>query len=189
MRPITEFRVPNLPSFRATIPLLVLAVGLSACSATAPVADAPPDTPAATQPVSWADVERMDVGQYPDVLPPVRDALVHDVPQALMNSTADDGSQIELDGFRVQVFSSSVREEAAVVEDAVERWLSYLSDGQRNRLGLSDIVAVYSFYRPPFYRIRVGDFEQRDDAVRLANALQRQWTGALVVPDRVTVMR
>jgi len=168
--------------------ILLIAVVLSACSTTAPVVvDEPAAEPAG--PRTWAEVESVDMNDYPDTLPRVDDTLVHDVPQSLMNSTADDGTQVELDGFRVQVFSSSEREEAVQVEDAIQRWLNSLSDGQRNALGLSENVAVYSFYRPPFYRLRVGDFEKREDAARLASALQRNWPGALVVPDRVTIIR
>jgi hypothetical protein len=168
--------------------LLLLGMMMSACSATTPVMEEKP----AMEPVgptTWAEVEKVEMRNYPDALPRVDDTLVHDVPQSLMNSTADDGSQIEIEGFRIQVFSSSERDEAAVVEDAVERWLSGLSDGQRNALGLPDIIPVYAFYQSPFYRVRVGDFEKREDAARLAAALKRQWAGALVVPDRVTVMR
>lgn len=161
---------------------------LSACSASAPVVSDPPPVEN-DGPTSWSEVEEVDMNDYPDVLPQIESALEHDVPQSLMNSTADDGTTIELDGFRVQVFSSSEREEAVRVEDALQRWINGLSDGQRNNLGLSDAVTVYSFYRPPFYRIRVGDFEQREEAARLAGTLQRQWPGALVVPDRVTIVR
>lgn len=168
--------------------VLVLLTVLAGCSGSAPVVvDDPVDLPSG--PSTWSEVEEVDMNDYPDVIPQVDQALVHDVPQSLMNSTADDGTAVELDGYRVQVFSSSEREEAVRVEDAVQRWLNGLSDGQRNALGLSDAATVYSFYRPPFYRIRVGDFEKRENAARLATTLQRQWPGALVVPDRVTIIR
>ena len=178
----------HIPPMRPWALLAVLSLALSACSSSAPaVTD---DIPAAvTGPTSWSEVESVDMNDYPDVLPQTEVILEHDVPQSLMNSTADDGTAIELDGFRVQVFSSSERSEAAQVEDEVQRWLNGLSDGQRNRMGLAGVVSVYSFYRPPFYRIRVGDFEKRDDALALTNSLQRQWPGALIVPDRVTIIR
>jgi len=171
-----------------SVAMLALLLVLSGCSASAPiVSDDPIDEP--TGPSTWPEVEEIDMNDYPDTLPQIDQTLEHDVPQSLMNSTADDGTPIELDGFRVQVFSSSEREEAVRVEDTVQRWLNGLSDGQRNALGLSETATVYSFYRPPFYRIRVGDFEKRENAARLATTLQRQWPGALVVPDRVTIIR
>ena len=171
--------------------LYVLALTLlviPACSSSVPVVDPKvDDTPSG--PTTWAEVETVDMTEYPDV-PPVRETVQeHDVPLALMNSTADDGKQVEIDGFRVQVFSSPERDEAVTVEDDLRRWVSRLSDGQRNALGLPDVVPVYSLYRQPFYRVRIGDFESREDASRLANALQRQFPGSLVVPDRVTVIR
>lgn len=167
---------------------LVLVLSASACTTSAPlVTDMPTEEPSG--PTMWSEVEEVDMNDHPDQLPRVEEILEHDVPQTLMNSTADDGTSIELEGFRVQVFSSSEREEAVQVEDAIQRWLNGLSDGQRNTLGLPEAVTVYSFYRPPFYRLRVGDFEKREEAARLATALQRQWPGALVVPDQVTIIR
>ncbi len=172
---------------RLLIPLLA-ALFMAACSATAPsTVDVLPVEPEG--PTTWPEVEEVDMNDYPDVLTAEETTLEHDVPQSLMNSTADDGTPVELDGFRVQVFSSSEREEAVQVEDEVQRWLNGLSEGQRNALGLSEAVTVYSFYRPPFYRIRVGDFERREEATRLTSALQRRWPGALIVPDRVTIIR
>ncbi|MDE2996100.1 MAG: SPOR domain-containing protein [Bacteroidota bacterium] len=168
--------------------ILLLPLWVVACSSSAPLVDDPvDDTPSG--PTTWAKVETVDMSQYPDIAPAAATPLEHDVPLALMNSTADDGAQVELSGFRVQVFSSSEREEAVTVEDEARRWLNGLSEGQRNALGLPETVPVYSIYRQPFYRIRVGDFEFRDDASRLATTLQRRFPGALVVPDRVTIMR
>lgn len=169
--------------------VLVLALLVfPACSSSVPVVDpAVDDTPSG--PTTWAEVETVDMTQYPDI-PPVRETVLeHDVPLALMNSTADDGTQVELDGFRVQVFSSPERDEAVTVEDDLRRWVSRLSEGQRNALGLPEVVPVYSLYRQPFYRVRIGDFESREDASRLATALQRPFPGSLVVPDRVTIIR
>ena len=167
-----------------------LLLGPTACSGSLPVAE-PTQTEAATEqgPTTWPEVETLDLEQYPDEAPVEIVVIEHDVPDALMNSTADDGTVVELDGFRVQVFSSSEREEAVRMEDEVHRWINGLSDARRAELGVSETLAVYSIYRQPLYRIRVGDFERRVDASRLVPALQRQFPGALVVPDRVTVIR
>lgn len=168
----------------------VLLVGIAACAGPMPLTEAPPTDVAAQEgPTTWPEVETVDVAHYPDVPPTQVLEIEHDVPMALMNSTADDGKMVELDGYRIQVFSSSEREEAVRVEDEVHRWLNGLPAERRAALGLPENVAVYSIYRQPLYRIRVGDFERRDDASRLVPALQRQFPGALVVPDRITVIR
>lgn len=185
------YRDPSSAPFRRVRSgafVVFMSLLLGACSASAP-AVTESTTENDSGPTTWPEVETVDMNDYPDVLPETEVVLEHDVPQSLMNSTADDGTAVELDGFRIQVFSSAERAEAAQVEDEVQRWLNNLSDGQRNRMRLSGVVSVYSFYRPPFYRIRVGDFEKRDDALPLVSLLQRQWPGALVVPDRVTIIR
>lgn len=167
---------------------LVSIVFLSACAVPAPLVIESPEE-VVVGPTSWSDVESVDLGEFPETLPVVDARVEHDVPAPLMNSTADDGTIVEVDGYRVQIFSSAEREETADSEDAVRRWLSGLSEGQQNAWGLSGPVQVYTLYRSPYYRVRVGDFERRDRAVRLAEAMNRSFPGALVVPDRVTVIR
>lgn len=168
----------------------VLLLGMTACAGPMPLTEVPSTDVAAQQgPTRWSEVETVDVSQYADEAPKEEVVVEHDVPAALMNSTADDGKVVELDGYRVQVFSSSEREEAVRVEDEVHRWLNGLPAERRAALGLPENLAVYSIYRQPLYRIRVGDFERREDASRLVPALQRQFPGALVVPDRITVIR
>jgi hypothetical protein len=165
-------------------------LGLPACSGPQQASQTEEQVAPENQgPTTWPEVETLDVDQYPDEKPDLTVVMEHYVPAALMNSTADDGKTVELDGYRVQVFSSAEREEAVRVEDEVHRWLNGLTDAQRTTLGLPQKVAVYSIYRQPLYRIRVGDFERREDASRLVPALQRQFPGALVVPDRITVIR
>lgn len=178
-----------LPSPRVLTSLLAIVVlVLSGCSAPAPLAVEVPEE-VEVGPTLWSDVETLDLSEFPETLPVVDVRVEHDVPAPLMNSTADDGTIVEVDGFRVQIFSSAEREETADSEDAVRRWLNNLSEGQLNAWGLNGVPQVYTLYRSPYYRVRVGDFERRDRAVRLADAINRAFPGALVVPDRVTVVR
>lgn len=172
---------------RLTHVLVFALVLLSGCAGPAEVAvEQPVEEP--TGPTRWDQVETVDVAQYPDEMPQA-EVLVHDVPAALMNSTADDGSMQTLSGYRVQVFSSSEREEAASVDDDVVRWLATLSEGQRNAMGLSESVEVYTLFLQPFFRVRVGDFERRDAAQRAADGMKRRFPSALVVPDEITIIR
>jgi hypothetical protein len=140
-------------------------------------------------PTSWSDVETIDMSQYPDT-PVNRDrTVVHDVPAILMNSAADDGILEKVDGFRIQVFSSADRGEAAQKEEEVRQWILGLSPDRRRVLGLSEDPEVYSFYKQPYYRVRVGDFLTRALAQPIVNAMKSNFPGALIVPDVIEVLR
>jgi hypothetical protein len=167
--------------------ILLTAVLASGCSGPGAVTDG--DATAAEQTVAWSDVEWFDASKTADLPPPEAPDVEHDAPEALMKSEADDGIRVVVRGYRVQLFSSGQREEALEVEEAIRAWIDARSDEQLAALGISRDVSVYSLFRAPYYRVRVGDFETRSQAEPLSAALSRQFEGALIVPDMVEIRR
>lgn len=139
--------------------------------------------------VAWSDVEQFDASTYADLPRPEAPDMEHDAPEVLMNSSADDGIRVVVRGYRVQVFSSGQREEALDVEEEVRMWVDGLSDEELERLGITRSISVYSLFKAPYYRVRIGDFETRSRAEPLSTALGNRFDGALIVPDMVEVMR
>jgi len=172
-----------LIAFASFLPLV-----LAACSASSTVVD---DRPAieVVGPTSWSDAETLNVNAYPDTAPVSDEEVVHDVPASLMNSTADDGTTIEISGYRVQIFSSIDRAETATAEEQARRWLDSMDDVRRDTLGLSEHVEIYNLFRQPYYRVRLGDFEDREAAILIAGEIRRLFPTSLVVPDMIQVLR
>jgi hypothetical protein len=176
---------------------LVLLLPVAACSSSRPRTPAPTRTP--ERPPAQADyrtTETFDVAAYPLEAPadPSAPVIVHDVPAALMNGTAPDslappapsrpdtparpGALRTVTGYRVQVFQSSSKDEAdRRVADAIAWW--------RRTQGTAP--EVYTAYRAPYYRVRVGNFATRAEASRFAGQLTGTFPSALIVQDRVTV--
>lgn len=169
----------------ATASLAVLFA--AGCTGSGAVKDVVPADEETT--VAWSDVEEFDAATHADLPRPEAPDMEHDVPESLMESTADDGIRVVVTGYRVQVFSSGQREEALGVEEEVRRWVDSLSDEELGRLGISRSIAVYSFFKAPYYRVRIGDFETRARAEPLSTAIARMYDGALIVPDMVEVTR
>ena len=167
--------------------MLVGGMMISGCSGPAPLADE--TGPVEEESVAWSDVETFDASEYADLPMPRPDPVDHDVPSELMESSLDDGIVMEVPGYRVQVFSSTERDTTLQVEEAVRSWLDSLTDARRAELGLARQTAVYSLFRAPYYRVRVGDFETRGAAEPLSAAIGRRFDGALIVPDRVQIRR
>ena len=109
---------------------------ISACSSSEPVVDTTPDT-IVVGPTRWDEAETLDIDRFADTLPEVSDNVDHEVPEILMMSAADDSVRQEIQGFRVQVFSSVNRNETVAVEEQVRRWLTALDDVARDTLGQS----------------------------------------------------
>jgi hypothetical protein len=75
-------------------------------------------------------------------------------------------------GFRIQVFSSSSVDEATKMKDVVME--KFLGD------------SVYVVYDAPVYKVRVGDFVNRYEAnQRLPEFMEKGYRDAWIVPDRI----
>ncbi len=177
------FRLPALAAF-----LLLL----GACTTTRPAEpDAQLPRPR-VEDVDHSTYETFDVGRYPDAAPArttqPSDSLAHDVPAVLLDNLApESGSGVVYagPGYRVQVFQSTEKEEAdRKVNEAVQWWRR-----QAASLDLGATPEVYTVYRAPYYRVRVGNFETRDAARSFQNAIGLAFGGAFIVQDRVTVRR
>lgn len=157
------------------------------CAGSGTATDDAPD--AAETTVAWSDVEAFDAATHGELPRPEAPDMEHDVPEALMESSADDGIRVVVQGYRVQVFSSGQREEALDVEEEIRNWVDSLSDEELRRFGISRSIEVYSLFKAPYYRVRIGDFETRQRAEPLSTALGRRYDGVLIVPDMVEVVR
>ena len=167
--------------------LMLVVVG-TGCSAPANVrVDEVEATPQG--PTTWAEVERTDVTAYKEESVVTDRTITHDVPSSLMSNSADKGLVETVDGFRIQVFASEVRDEAVQAEEQIRLWIRSLSEQRRNVLGLKKEPSVYSFYKQPYYRVRMGDFETRAQAQPVLSALKSRFTGALIVPDTIQIQR
>ena len=92
-------------------------------------------------------------------------------------------------GYRIQVYTSSEKAEADAEAARASSWWESLSAGERP-LGLQqDEAPVAVVWRQPYYRVRVGAFASRSEAERALSLIKQRFGKAFIVPDRVTVTR
>jgi len=78
-----------------------------------------------------------------------------------------------VDGFRVQVYSGKDRAVARIIE---------------NKLKKNYDLSIYFLYEAPFYKLRIGNFEDRNSAARFGiNMRKNGYRDAWVVKSRVTI--
>lgn len=172
---------------------LVFLLFLAACSGPRPVEPiVQPERPVA--PVQHSAYETFDASAYNE--PPVQviteaPPVVHDVPAALLENRAavrvegGSGRRVTVNGFRIQIFQSASKPEADARADQAIRWWEQQSSG----LDLPETPEVYTLYRAPYYRVRVGNFATRSAANAARAELQRQFPNAFIVQDRVSILR
>jgi hypothetical protein len=83
--------------------------------------------------------------------------------------------KISKPGFRVQVYVGKDREEASRIRGIC--------------LNLEKDEEAYLDYDRPNYRVKVGNFLNREDAKELYKKLKRRFPEAMIVPDQVTVIK
>ncbi|ABG57422.1 conserved hypothetical protein [Cytophaga hutchinsonii ATCC 33406] len=78
-------------------------------------------------------------------------------------------------GFRILVYTGSSSDESQRIKQQV-----YTFDSQLN---------VYTQYKQPSFRVKVGDFPDRVAASYILNDLKRSFPNAMIVPDQINLVR
>ncbi len=81
------------------------------------------------------------------------------------------------EGYRVQIYSGADIALADTIAKHFRVWSSANIDGY--------IAETYTFFKPPHYRVHVGDFHDRERAIEFSNLLKRRFRDSWVVYDRV----
>lgn len=80
----------------------------------------------------------------------------------------------DIKGYRIQVFSGVSREEAKKTK---AKLLTLLEDQ----------YPVYEIYQQPYFKVKVGDFRRKYDAVFLLNKIKEFFPFSYVVPDNINI--
>jgi hypothetical protein len=78
----------------------------------------------------------------------------------------------KIPGFRVEIFFSSEMNARQKAQSMKGEFLAAYPD-----------INVYVTYVSPDFKVRVGDFKTRNEALKLMNEIQNQFPKAFVVPD------
>lgn len=87
-------------------------------------------------------------------------------------SAQSNANQTTLDGFRIQIYSGSG---VTSKNDAAETQARFMKMYPEEK--------AYIIYNAPFWRVRVGDYRTRSEAMRLLNKLGGSFSGSYIVRD------
>lgn len=174
--------------------LILLLLAAASCSAPpgpSPLMDAVSDETQDERPIDWAEYEDFDPEPYREPAGDPANMIRHDVPEILLSAdvTAFSSSE-EQSGFRIQVISTLDKKEAdQMVEDALTWWQEFIADAALSALypQIESEPPVYQDFRAPYYRVRIGNFRNREDAERLLDVVEKSYASAFIAPDRVLI--
>ena len=168
----------------------ILLLSFSACSGPRGFVANPSeasDTPEG--PIRHSDYEDFDASPYRELPPSVQSDVNHDVPTSLMEGRADEGLMTEVQGFRVQIYSTINKSAAFNQEEQAKAWWRSRDRDAAVKEIFIDQLPVYTVYIQPYYRVRVGNFTTRVEAERARSVLSIRYADAFIVPDTVTITR
>ncbi len=182
---------------RRSLVLLILATfALGACSGPSqtsdpggpsPDPDSPPDEEARDRP-ALAEYETFDVSEYPVRTPERTVEVMHQVPNRLMQGSADEGVEQTVEGFRIQVFSAQEQEASQEFREDVRQWWEEAGDDAPDDL-FGDQPPIVIEYSQPYYRVRIGAFAEREAASEALEFVREEFPEAFVAQSTVTVVR
>ena len=101
-----------------------------------------------------------------------------EIPDSFLRETVIEEPEIdETAGFRVQIISTRDVALADSVRDEFRVWAAERIEGYQPE--------AYIFFRQPYYRVRVGDFNNRRRAINFSNMLKNRYPDAWIVHDRI----
>ncbi len=79
-----------------------------------------------------------------------------------------------IEGFRVEIFFSA---EVDALEQAKNKKVEFLSGYPENTVNIK--------YDAPNFKVRVGDFRTKNEALKLLKKIERNYPMAFIVPDKI----
>ncbi|MGM9837353.1 MAG: SPOR domain-containing protein [Paludibacteraceae bacterium] len=120
-----------------------------------------------------------------DIFQDMPNVVVHQdstVAQLLTDKIYGTSEVVEIDGYRVQIYSSNRQQSAKAEALQLEKTM-------REKLSIS----VYVLYMPPFWKVRLGDFRNYEEANLFKTQIIEQFPtmqgDTYIVRDKIQVMK
>lgn len=137
--------------------------------------------PSDTETVADEDLDALQtmLAQNRSKLSDVHTSQKHDMPEVFLQKDSSDASlnSDPFDGYRVQILSTRDQPLADSVANKFRTWADSTIEGYT--------AEAYIFFKQPFYKVHIGDFQEREQANSFSKLIKRKYPDAWVVHDRI----
>jgi len=102
-----------------------------------------------------------------------QDKLVDELVQKQVKLNETGNSQ---DGYRIQIFSDSGNNSKTKAQTAMDEFLAQHPD-----------MKAYLVFKSPNYKVKVGDFRSKLDAIRSLNQISAEFPNAFIISDLINL--
>jgi len=122
--------------------------------------------------------EQFSIDNYRSSLRDIYASKNHEVPEVFLTYRQKEEKQRDdRTGFRIQIHSSRKVSKADSASRRFTNWVDTLKIDYRPK--------PYIIFRQPYYRVHVGDFQQRAKAIEYSRWIKREFPEAWVVHDKI----
>ncbi|MFH5832463.1 SPOR domain-containing protein [Halalkalibaculum sp. DA384] len=171
--------IPNSYRYRSFVLVLALLAGLSACKTTQTTREGAVGETAEDSAYTAATESDFNFAAYRNSLSDLYATQNHEMPDFFMESSpdAESGNRDPFDGFRIQVVTTRNVSHADSVARSFRMWSDTTIVGFKPE--------TYVFFKQPYYKVHVGDFNERHRAIEFSRLVKRKYPDAWVVHDRI----
>lgn len=120
----------------------------------------------------------IDWDAYRSHLDDVFATRTQDQPDIFKRSVPDNSGNKDIyDGFRIQILSTRDMAQADTVSRHFDTWMDTTAVNYK--------AQSYVIFKQPYYRVHVGDFNDRDKALEFSRIVKKQFPDAWIIYDRI----
>jgi len=164
------------------LPVLILLLAFTACGPSKELAEAPEETEVPEEVKEEEVLALLSPGDLSQLRSTLTDPFLqpqNEVSAVFELTDSDLEADNSRDGFRIQILST---ENIAEADDISLRYYDWADSRE---LPYARTPEAYVLFRQPYYRVRVGDFRNRADAIEFLELLRPRFTGAWIVIDTI----
>ena len=102
-----------------------------------------------------------------------QDKLIDELVQKQVKLSVAGGNE---DGYRIQIFSDSGNNSKTKAQSAMDEFLAKYPE-----------MKAYLVFKSPNYKVKIGDFRSRLDAIRYLNRISAEFSNAFIISDLINL--
>lgn len=123
-------------------------------------------------------MDGVNLASYRTKLSDVYSTTENKVPDAFKPLPSQKEHVVSNEGYRVQIISTENKNRAEDVLHKFNDWIFRQNDITYKAMG-------YIIFKQPYYRVQIGDFLSKQNAIDYSRKVKRRYNGAWVVQDKI----
>ncbi|HKJ31248.1 MAG TPA: SPOR domain-containing protein [Balneolaceae bacterium] len=123
-------------------------------------------------------ISGVNLADYRTKLSDIYSTMNNKVPDAFKPLPSQKEHIVSNSGYRVQIISTDNKDKAEDVLHKFNDWIFEQND-------ITYKAMAYIIFKQPYYRVQIGDFLSKKNAIKYSRKVKRKYPGAWIVQDKI----